>query len=131
MSLIALERIGAKSADNLLAQIDESKKAGLARLLYGLGIRHVGERTASILANHFESAERLATASVEELAGVFEIGGIVAESIAAWFREENNRRLVERLAAAGVSTTLSHSGGEAVIECSLENSLSSRARCPR
>ncbi len=100
--LISLERVGEKSADNLLSQIEGSKKAGLARLLYGLGIRHVGERTASILASHFGSIERLRSASTEELAEVYEIGQIMAESVAGWFRESRNRKLLERLSAAGV-----------------------------
>ena len=72
--LLALERFGAKSADNLLKQIEESKNAGLARLIYGLGIRHVGERTATILATHFGSIARLEEASAEDLAKVYEIG---------------------------------------------------------
>ena len=108
--LIGLERFGEKSADNLLAQIEESRKAGLARLLYGLGIRHVGERTATILANHFETMDRIANATVEELAEVYEIGEIVAESIASWFRDKGNRGLIERLDAAGVNMSLARSG---------------------
>ena len=69
--LLALERIGAKSADNLLSQIEDNKRAGLARLIYGLGIRHVGERTAVILASHFGSIERITAASAEEFAETF------------------------------------------------------------
>lgn len=101
--LIALERIGAKSADNLLAQIEASKEAGLARLLYGLGIRHIGERTAAILAAHFVTMQRIREATVTELADVYEIGQIVAESVASWFADESNRSLLDRLEAAGVS----------------------------
>lgn len=100
--LIALERIGEKSADNLLAQIEESRGAGMARLLYGLGIRHVGERTAAILAAHFGDLTRLAEASKDELAEIYEIGDVVAESIAEWFRNKRNRKLIESLANAGV-----------------------------
>ena len=101
-ALIALERMGGKSADNLLAQIENSKQAGLARLLYGLGIRHVGERTAKILARHYGGMEKLAAAEAEELAQIFEIGEIVAASIAEWFAQERNRQLLEKLRAVGV-----------------------------
>jgi len=110
--LIALERMGAKSADKLLAQIEDSKRAGLARLLYGLGILHVGERTATILANHFGSMDRLASAEVEDLARVYEIGEVVAKSVADWFREGRNRKLIERLAEAGVTMKLARSSEE-------------------
>ena len=112
--LIALERMGAKSADNLLAQIEASKKAGLARLLYGLGIRHVGERTAQILARHFGDIEKLRQAPVEQLSGVFEIGQVVAASIHQWFQESRNLRLIERLAEAGVKMNTATADGETV-----------------
>ena len=101
-ALIALERMGGKSADNLLAQIENSKQAGLARLLYGLGIRHVGERTAKILAQHCGSMEKLAAAELGELAQIFEIGEVVAASVAEWFGQERNRELLKNLGAAGV-----------------------------
>ncbi len=100
--LISLERLGAKSVDNLLAQIETSKEAGLARLIYGLGIRHVGERTAQLLATYFGSMEPLARASAEELSAIHEIGDVVAAAIADWFAEPRNRTLIERLKAAGV-----------------------------
>lgn len=100
--LIALERMGEKSADNLLRQIEESKSAGLARLLYGLGIRHVGERTAAILADHYQSMDRLSGANVEDLAGIYEIGEVVAASVAGWFGEERNQNLIDRLRHSGV-----------------------------
>lgn len=100
--LIALERMGEKSVDNVLAQIETSKSAGLARLLYGLGIRHVGERTAAILANHYGDMKKLAAASSEELAQIYEIGAIVAASIADWFSQPRNQELLHRLEAAGV-----------------------------
>lgn len=103
--LIALERMGAKSADNLLGQIETSKGAGLARLVYGLGIRHVGERTGAILAEHFGEMDRLREASVEELSGIFEIGPVVAASIREWFDQPRNLRLIDKLAEAGVGMT--------------------------
>jgi DNA ligase (NAD+) len=104
--LVSLERMAKKSATNVLNQIEESKSRELASLIYGLGIRHVGERTAGILAREFGSLERLSRASVEELDDVHEIGLTMAESIHDWFADEGNARLCERLAAAGVRTKL-------------------------
>jgi DNA ligase (NAD+) len=102
--LIALERMGEKSVDNLLKQIDESRRNDLYRLIYGLGIRHVGERTAQILADAFDSIDELMKAGEERLAAIFEIGPVVAASIAEWFREPRNRELIARLKRAGVNT---------------------------
>ena len=112
--LLALPRMGGKSVDNLLAQIEASKEAGLARLIYGLGIRHVGERTAVILANQYGSLEKLATASAEELAGVFEVGDVVAASIFDWFNQSANQELIQRLKAAGVKMETIQTTTEAV-----------------
>jgi DNA ligase (NAD+) len=112
--LVALERIGAKSADNLLAQIEASKESGLARLIYGLGIRHVGERTASILAHHFGDIERLRAATREELSAIYEIGEVVASSIHEWFQQQRNRRLLRQLADAGVKMELQSTGDKPV-----------------
>lgn len=112
--LIALDRMGGKSADNLLDQIEASRQAGLARLLYGLGIRHVGERTASILANHFGDMARLREASVDELSRIHEIGSIVASSIREWFDQPRNIRLLEDLSAAGVTMKTSGTATEEV-----------------
>jgi DNA ligase (NAD+) len=100
--LIALDRMGAKSADNLLQQIEASKEAGLARLIYALGIRHIGERTATILANHYGSMEKLSSATREELSNIYEIGEVVAASIHDWFRQPRNQKLLMRLAEAVV-----------------------------
>jgi DNA ligase (NAD+) len=102
--LISLERMGEKSADNLLAQINESRDRDHWRLIYGLGIRHVGERTAQILAGEFDSVDELMNATEERLAQIFEIGPVVAASIAEWFREPKNRELIDRLKDAGVNT---------------------------
>jgi len=110
--LIALERMGAKSADNLLQQIESSKESGLARLVYALGIRHVGERTASILANHYGSVERLSAAKSEDLANIHEIGAVVASSVYEWFQSSRNRKLIERLAEAGVKMETVSAGRE-------------------
>ena len=111
--LIALERMGAKSADNLLGQIEASKEAGLARLIFGLGIRHVGERTAAILANHYGSLERLMKAGREELSQIYEIGEVVAASVHEWFQSPRHRKLIERLADAGVKMEINAPGGQA------------------
>ncbi len=108
--LIALERMGAKSADNLLAQIEASKEAGLARLLFGLGIRHVGERTAQLLAQHYGSLEKLRAASVAELSQIFEIGEVVAASVHEWFQPPQQQKLLARLQAAGVKMEITSTG---------------------
>jgi len=100
--IAGLDRMAVKSASNLVDQITASKSRGLQRLLFGIDIRHVGERTSKILANHFRSIEKLAEASVEELVAIPEIGNTVAESVHAWFRDERNRQLVERLRTAEV-----------------------------
>ena len=104
--LVSLERMAKKSATNVLNQIEASKSRDLSSLIYGLGIRHVGERTAGILAREFGSLERLSKASVEELDNVHEIGLTMAESIHDWFADKGNARLCERLHAAGVRTEL-------------------------
>ena len=114
--LIALERMGVKSADNLLAQIEASKQAGLARLLHGLDIRHVGERTAQILANYFGLMEKLAAASIEELANIFEVGAIMAVAIHEWFGQEINQQLLSRLKATGVRMEVVRTAGESEVE---------------
>lgn len=107
--LVSLERMAKKSATNVLNQIEASKSRDLSNLIYGLGIRHVGERTAGILAREFGSLEQLSQASVEELDNVHEIGLTMAESIHDWFADEGNARLCERLHAAGVRTELEKS----------------------
>jgi DNA ligase (NAD+) len=97
-----LERMGRKSAENLLKEIDNSRSLEFWRLLFGIGIRHVGERTAQILASHFGSVERLERASVEELEAVHEIGPKLAESVHQFLRRPENRALIERLRQAGL-----------------------------
>jgi len=108
--LIALDRMGAKSADNLLQQIETSKEGGLARLIYGMGIRHVGERTATILANRYGDIEALSATTQEELANIHEIGEVVASSVYAWFQSSRNQKLLERLAKAGVKMKTANAG---------------------
>jgi DNA ligase (NAD+) len=102
--LAALERMAEKSAANLLAQIEASKARDLPHLVYGLGIRHVGERTAALLARHFRSLERLREASVEEMDDIHEIGLTVAQSVRDWFDDEGNVKLCDRLRDFGVRT---------------------------
>jgi DNA ligase (NAD+) len=101
-SLQELERMGPKSAENLVKEIDASRSLEFWRLLFGIGIRHVGERTAQILARHFGSIERLEHASAEELEQVHEIGPKLAESIYQFLRQPENRALIERLRNAGL-----------------------------
>jgi DNA ligase (NAD+) len=101
--LLQIERIGQKSATNLLKQIEQSKQSELSRVIFGLGIRHVGERTAQILAEHFGSMECLAQASREDLERIFEIGPVVAESIFRFFSEGTNRTVIEKLKQAQVN----------------------------
>ncbi|MFL6230061.1 MAG: NAD-dependent DNA ligase LigA [Pyrinomonadaceae bacterium] len=110
-SVAELERKAEKSASNLIEQIEASKRRDLPHLVYGLGLRHVGERTAAILARAFRSLERLGAASVEELDAVHEIGLTVAESVRDWFGDEGNRELCARLGAAGVRTELEAGAG--------------------
>jgi DNA ligase (NAD+) len=100
--LAALERMGEKSAQNLLDEIEASKKNPLSRLIYALGIRFVGERTGQLLAEHFSSLEELAEAKEEELEQVPEVGPKVAASIVEFFSEAANRNLVKKLHKAGV-----------------------------
>jgi DNA ligase (NAD+) len=95
--LLTLERIGEKSAQNLLDEIEQSRKLPLERVIYGLGIRFVGERTAEFLAEHFGSMEALEKASLEELMEVNEVGPRVAKSIRDFFAEARNRELVGHL----------------------------------
>ena len=101
----ALERMAEKSAQNLLEEIEESKKNSLARVIYALGIQFVGERTGQLLAEHFSSLDELAGAKEEELEQVPEVGPKVAASIVEFFSEPANRQLIKKLAKAGVRPT--------------------------
>jgi DNA ligase (NAD+) len=95
--LIELERMGAKSTENLLRAIEHSRSTTLERLLYGLGIRHVGERLALVLAQQYRSVDALINATAEELESVEEIGPIIARSVRAFLDDPDNREEVERL----------------------------------
>ncbi|MEJ6023187.1 NAD-dependent DNA ligase LigA [Ramlibacter sp. PS4R-6] len=100
--LVALERMGEKSAQNLLENLEKSKDTTLPRFLYGLGIRHVGEATAKDLAKHFGKLDAIMDASVEQLLEVPDVGPVVAESIHTFFQQPHNREVVEQLRACGV-----------------------------
>ena len=103
--LLKLERMGEKSADNVLKEIAASKQLPLERVIYGLGIRFVGERTAQFLAEHFGSLDAIMNASAEELEEVNEVGPRIAESIVEFFADEHNRKLVIDLRKAGLTFT--------------------------
>ena len=100
--LVALERMADKSAANLVAALDKSKRTTLARFLYALGIRQVGEATARDLARHFGALDRVMDASVDQLLAVPDVGPIVAQSIRTFFDQAHNREVVEQLRAAGI-----------------------------
>jgi DNA ligase (NAD+) len=102
-SLAQLERMADKSAANLVAALEQSKRTTLARFLYGLGIRHVGESTAKDLARHFGSLDRLMDASLEQLLEVPDVGPTVAQSVRTFFDQPHNREVVEQLRAAGLA----------------------------
>ena len=100
--LLGLERMGDKSAENVLRSIERSKQRPLPRLIFALGIRHVGDQAAALLADHFGSLDALMDASEEEIRAVDGIGPKIAASIADYFADEGNRREIERLRAAGL-----------------------------
>ena len=98
-----LEGLGQKSADNLLTALEKSKENDLYRVIYGLGIRHIGEKAAKLLAQRFESMDNLLSASAEDVSGIDGFGAVMAESVVAFFALEPSRELVARLADAGVN----------------------------
>jgi DNA ligase (NAD+) len=100
--LLKIERMAEKSVTNMLNAIEKSKDRPLARLIFALGIRHVGEEMADIVAKHFGSMDKLAKASKEELTTIPTIGPKIADSILAFFREKENKKIIERLRKAGV-----------------------------
>jgi DNA ligase (NAD+) len=101
-----------KSAANALEAITESKERGLARLLFGLGIRYVGKTTAGALARHFNNMDRLAEATIEELEAAPEVGERIARSLWDYFRNSKNRKLLERLKHAGVKMVYEATEGD-------------------
>jgi DNA ligase (NAD+) len=100
--LVPLERMGEKSAENLVTAIAESRTRGLARVLNGLGIRHVGPRVATILTDRFGSIARLAAATVDDLSAVDEIGPVIAATVHEWLASDDGRGVIDGLTSAGV-----------------------------
>lgn len=103
LELVGLDRMGQKSADNLVAAIEKAREPGLGRLLFALGIRHVGETTARDVARHFGSIDAIMDADEEALSAVPDVGPVVAASIRRFFAEQHNRDVIEQLKAQGVS----------------------------
>lgn len=110
-TLASLERMGKKSASNLLAQIEQSREREFSRVLFGLGIRFVGERTAKLLTQDFGNVDVLQRATVEEIEKVYEIGPRIAQSVHAFFHEPANRELIERLKQARLRLQILGEGG--------------------
>ena len=104
--LITLPGISKKSANNLLSAIEKSKSRGLARLLTGLSIHHVGQVAARVLANHFKTIDKLIDAPIEELKSLEGIGLVMAESVQKYFSNNYNLKVIQRLKDAGVKTSL-------------------------
>jgi len=105
-----LERMGKKSARNLIAAIERSKQQDLGRLLYAFGIRQVGQKAGKILAARFKTMDEIERATLEELTGVDDIGAITAQSILDWFSNGQSRHLIQRLREAGVNMTAAEQG---------------------
>ena len=105
--LLQLERFADISAQKLIDAIADKKQPALERFLFGLGIRHVGAQTSIDLANHFESLEAMSRATIDELREVDGVGEIVAESIVAWFADEDNAKLLEKFTDLGVTPQFS------------------------
>lgn len=101
--LLELERMGEKSVENLLNQIEKSQETPLPRLIFALGIRHIGEEMAQVLAEHFSNIDELADASREALMSISAVGPKIADSVVAFFRQAENKRIIQRLKAAGVN----------------------------
>jgi DNA ligase (NAD+) len=109
---LSLERFGEKSADNVLKALAESKKRPVARLLYGLGIRHVGSNIAELLADHFHSIDKLASAAEEEIEAIEGIGPTIANAVKEFFQHEKNRQLIDDLRLVGVELEEGHEQGQ-------------------
>jgi len=105
-ALANLERMGEKSADNLIQAINQSRSTTLARFIFALGIRHVGETTAKDLANHYQSMHALMDASLEDLLTVKDVGPVVADSIVSFMEEAHNREVIEQLLASGMQLSV-------------------------
>ena len=115
-ALEGLERMGAKSAANVMAQLEKSKTNELWRVLHGIGIRHVGERAAQVLARTFGNLDALMAASTAELKAVSDVGPVVAASLREFFDESRNQKLFERLREAGLTMAEEVSAPDAVAQ---------------
>ncbi len=111
-SVAALDRMGKKSAENLIAAIEASKTNDLGRLLYAFGIRQVGQKAAKTIARHFGTLEALANATLEQLTQVEDVGTITANNILAWFASPQSAHLIRRLKEAGVNLTAGEQGSD-------------------
>jgi DNA ligase (NAD+) len=109
---LALDKVADKSARNLILAIENSKKTSLAKFIYALGIRHVGEHVAGILAAHFGTLERLGAAIEDELTAIDGIGPQIAESIVSYFYDESNKRNIQRLISAGIHLEVEARSGD-------------------
>jgi len=103
--LIELDRMGEKSSQNVIDALTESKDNSLAQVLFGLGIRHVGSRVAEVLAQNYNHIDKIIETPEEELIEIDEIGSTIAQSIVAYFKQEQNLRIIEKLKEAGVNFT--------------------------
>lgn len=101
--LMSIDKMGSKSCDNLFNAIEESKKSNLDKLLFGLGIRQIGAKAATILAKNFQSMDKLRQATIEQLTEISDIGPIMADNIVSFFKDEKNIELIENLKSLGVN----------------------------
>lgn len=108
--IVALERFGVKSVDNLLAAIENSKEKPFEKVLFAIGIKQVGERTAKLIAKHFGSMEKLSKATAEEIDDIYEIGPSIAKSVVDFFSDKKNVELIDKLHAAGLKFEVENSG---------------------
>ncbi len=107
--LIVLERFGTKSVDNILSAIESSKDKPFGKVLFAIGIKHIGERTAKLIANHFGSIDKLSDAAADEIDDIYEIGPAIAESLFKFFKDEKGKKLIEKLRASGLNFEISKS----------------------
>lgn len=111
-SIATLDRMGKKSAENLVAAIEKSKENDLGRLLYAFGIRQVGQKAAKTIAQHFGTLEAIQSATVEEFTAVDDVGAITANNLRSWFDSEQSRHLIDRLREAGVNMTAAQTSSD-------------------
>ena len=108
--LLSLEKFADKSVDQLLDAIEKSKTSGFHRFIYGLGIRHIGQKASMLLAQNFLTIERLMNASYDDLMAIYEVGPAMAQSVVSYFKQEENRRLIDHLVAIGCQLSQQEQG---------------------